>query len=76
MTVSLQGSPNHFKILQTNLPGTSQEAGSTSTKCPALVTSAVNESAGHTGTKEFSQKLILPMNCLGLVGSPRASLGA
>ena len=39
-----------------------------------LVTSAVNESAGHTGTKEISQNLILPINCLGLDVSPQASL--
>ena len=42
--------------------------------CFPLVTSAVNESDGRTGTKEISQNLILPINCLGLDGSPQASL--
>ena len=36
MPGSLWGPPSHFRILQTNLPGTLQEAGSTSAKCPAL----------------------------------------
>lgn len=36
MPVSLWGPPNHFRLLQTNLAGTSQEAGSTSAKCLAL----------------------------------------
>lgn len=58
----------HFRNTLNYLPGTLQEAGSTSKAAAAKMfsTAPVARERWTTGIKEMSQNLILPINCLGL----------